>query len=99
MLGKAPLADLKSGLATAPTLYACEEFPKLETLIARKFEGPGDIDEALNLVQKSKGLEMTKKLAQVHAEMAIEAIEEGIAPSTARDAMITLASKVVTRSH
>lgn len=43
VLGKAPLADLKSGLATAPTLFAAEEFPKLLTLIGRKFEAPGDV--------------------------------------------------------
>ena len=38
-IGKAPLADLKSGLATAPTLFAAQEFPhQLTPLIARKFE-------------------------------------------------------------
>lgn len=90
---------MKSGLATAPTLYACEEYPKLETLISRKFEGPGDIDEALLLVQRSKGLLRTKELAQVYAEMAIQAVESVLPPSVARDAMVTLACKVVTRSH
>lgn len=64
-IGKAPLADLKSGLATAPILFAAEEFPKLVTLIGRKFEGPGDVDEAVNLVGRSRGIERTKLLAQV----------------------------------
>jgi geranylgeranyl pyrophosphate synthase len=40
MLGKAPLADLKSGLATAPTLFAADEHPKLFDMIKRKFESP-----------------------------------------------------------
>jgi geranylgeranyl pyrophosphate synthase len=53
-IGKAPLADLKSGLATAPTLFAMEEHPQLATLIARKFESPGDVEEALSLVNKSQ---------------------------------------------
>lgn len=96
-IGKAPLADLKSGLATAPTIFAAEEFPKLWTLINRKFEAPGDIDEALLLVNKSKGLEKTKLLARVHAERAIEAIR-AIEASPARDALISLACKVVTRT-
>jgi geranyl diphosphate synthase len=64
-IGKAPLADLKSGLATAPTIFAAEEFPKLSVLIGRKFEAPGDVDEALDLVGRSRGLEKTKLLARV----------------------------------
>jgi len=42
-------ADLKLGLATAPALYAWEEFPEMGKLIERKFEGPGDV-EAVSLV-------------------------------------------------
>lgn len=30
--------DLRSGLATAPTLYAAEEFPELLPLIQRRFK-------------------------------------------------------------
>lgn len=97
-LGKAPLADLKSGLATAPTLFACEEFPQLAALISRKFEGPGDVDEALSLVHKSRGLERCRNLAQVHAELAIEAISN-LMPSPAREALISLACKVIVRSN
>jgi geranylgeranyl pyrophosphate synthase len=98
VLGKAPLADLKSGLATAPTLFAAEEFPKLLTLIGRKFEAPGDVDEALVLVKQSQGLRKCKELAQVHAERAIEAISV-LEPSPARDSLIALACKVVTRTY
>jgi len=97
-IGKAPLADLKSGLATAPTLFAAEEFPKLAVLIGRKFESPGDVDEALALVNKSQGVKRCKQLAQVHAEKAIEAVQ-AIGPSAARDALVALAAKVVTRTH
>lgn len=94
--GKVPLADLQSGLATAPTLFAAEEHPKMATLISRKFELPGDVDEALALVRQSQGLQRCKDLAQVHAEKAIEAID-ALGPSPARDALIALACKVVIR--
>lgn len=97
-LGKAPLADLKSGLATAPTLFAVDEHPKLLQLIGRKFESPGDVDEALSLVQNSQGLQKCKDLAQVHAERAIEAIG-CLPPSAARDSLIALACKVVVRTY
>lgn len=97
-LGKAPLADLKSGLATAPTLFAAEEHPKLKALIGRKFESPGDVDEALAIVQQSNGLKKCRDLAQVHVEKALEAIYI-LGPSSARDSLVALASKVVTRTH
>lgn len=97
-MGKAPLADLKSGLATAPTLFAAEEHPELLLLIDRKFDLPGDVDEALALVQRSQGLQRCRNLAQVHAEKAIEAISV-LEPSPARSSLIALACKVVTRSH
>lgn len=42
--GKPLLADLKSGLATAPLLLAQAEFPVLSELAARKFEKDGDIE-------------------------------------------------------
>ena len=38
-LGKPPLADLRSGLATAPVLLACDDFPdEMGALIARRFK-------------------------------------------------------------
>ncbi len=98
LTGKAPLADLQSGLATAPTLFAAEEHPKLTDLISRKFELPGDVDEAVAFVKQSKGLERSRDLAQVHAEKAIDAIQV-LDPSPARDALVALACKVVIRKN
>lgn len=67
-------------------------------MIARKFELPGDVDEALSLVQRSRGLEKSRNLAQVHAEKAIESIKK-LGPSSARDSLVSLACKVITRKH
>ena len=38
VLGKPALNDLRSGLATAPVLYAAEKHPELRPMILRKFE-------------------------------------------------------------
>lgn len=38
-------ADLKLGLATAPTLFAWEEFEEMGPLIERRFEGEGDVEK------------------------------------------------------
>lgn len=42
--GKPLLADLKSGLSTAPLLLAQAEFPQLQELAARQFCQAGDIE-------------------------------------------------------
>lgn len=97
-LGKPALADLKAGLATAPVLLAADEFPRLQTLIDRKFAEPGDVDEALLLVTQSKGLQRTKDLAIAQADEAINAILS-LEPSPARDALAHLAFKVVSRKN
>ena len=60
MLGKPAAADLKLGLATAPVLFASGQFKELETLIARRFARPGDVEKAFDCVKKSDGLERTR---------------------------------------
>ncbi len=96
-IGKAPLADLKSGLATAPTLFACEEFPEIVPYMKRKFENEGDVETVMNLVVKSSGLRRTKELAQVHAEHAVKAIQTTFPSSIAKDALISLAVRIINR--
>jgi len=43
-LGKPAAADLKLGLATAPVLFAWEQFPELGPLMERKFSEKGDVE-------------------------------------------------------
>lgn len=45
ILGKPALNDMKSGVATAPVLFAAQQQPQLCTLIKRKFKSYGDVDE------------------------------------------------------
>jgi len=97
-LGKPALADLRSGIATAPVLFAAEEFPELEDLIDRKFRADGDVDLAQELVFQSDGMTRTKLLARLHAEQAMSAVLE-LAPSAARDALVYLAYQVVLRTR
>jgi geranylgeranyl pyrophosphate synthase len=96
-LGKPSLSDLKAGLATAPVLFACEEFPELGLMVDRKFKEDGDVERAVELVFKSAGIERTKELARVHAERAMDAILE-LDASVHRDSLIHLANRVVERT-
>ncbi|KAL4156761.1 hypothetical protein PRNP1_005787 [Phytophthora ramorum] len=95
--GKPLLADLKSGLSTAPLLLAQEEFPVLRELSKRKFSQDGDIELASELVEKSTGIARSKALAIGQAELAAQAAMQ-FAPSPERDALVRLAQRVVYRS-
>ncbi|ORX87171.1 terpenoid synthase [Basidiobolus meristosporus CBS 931.73] len=95
--GKPVGADLKLGLATAPVLFAWEEFPELGQLIKRKFSTKGDIEQAYDLVWRSNGIVQTRKLAESYCQKAINAVQQ-LPPSQAREALIQLAHKVVTRT-
>lgn len=97
-LGKPALADLKAGLATAPVLIAAATYPELDSLIARKFKNNGDIDHVLELLNKSDGIQRTKDLAFLQADLAIEAILQ-LKESEERDSLVNLALKVVNRTH
>mmetsp|Transcript_5744 Transcript_5744/g.7915 ORF Transcript_5744/g.7915 Transcript_5744/m.7915 type:complete len:451 (-) Transcript_5744:223-1575(-) len=97
-LGKPALADLRAGLATAPVLIAAAEFPQLDPLIERKFKHEGDIEQVLHYLEKSNGIQRTKELAYLQADLAIESILQ-LCESDERDALINLALKVVKRNH
>ena len=96
-LGKPVCADLRAGLATAPVLFAAEEFPELNELIARKFRQDGDVEVAMRYISKSSGICRTKEMARAHAEHAIKSLLD-IHQSEYRDALIHLAYKIVDRS-
>jgi len=95
-LGKSAFNDLHSGLATAPVLFAAQTHPDLLPLIQRKFRNEGDVDAAIDFVHNSDGIQKTQNLAQVHAEIAVDAIMQ-LDESNYRDALITLAFHIVKR--
>jgi len=105
ILGKPPFNDLKAGIATAPVLYAMENDEyrsELEEMMERKFRGDGDVERACNLIENGNGIQLTKDLAQVHAELAIQAIMElpvAEGRENYKDALVHLANKVVDRTR
>jgi all-trans-nonaprenyl-diphosphate synthase len=72
VLGKPAGSDLITGKLTAPALYAMEEKPYLEVLIEREFSEEGDLEEALNLIKESSGIDRARELASHHSKLAIE---------------------------
>uniref|UniRef100_A0A183D1K4 Decaprenyl-diphosphate synthase subunit 1 n=1 Tax=Gongylonema pulchrum TaxID=637853 RepID=A0A183D1K4_9BILA len=72
--GKPTANDLKLGLATAPVLYAAEEYPELNSLITRRFSKEGDVELAWEMVGNSRGLERTRAAAREHAQHAVKMV-------------------------
>ncbi|SNX83409.1 related to COQ1 - hexaprenyl pyrophosphate synthetase precursor [Melanopsichium pennsylvanicum] len=91
-------ADLRLGLATAPVLYAWQELPGegIHELVARRFEGQGDVEKMLRLVEKSQGLQRTAELAKQHVKRANQFLD--VLPDTdAKKALIKLNEQVIKR--
>ncbi len=97
-LGKPAGSDLKSGNLTAPVLFALEEQPYLEVLIEREFAQQGDLEQAMNLIEDSQGIERSRELATHHAKIAVEHIEV-IPSSQPRQTLINLANYVLSRLY
>ncbi|KAI8767884.1 decaprenyl-diphosphate synthase subunit 1 [Biomphalaria glabrata] len=96
VMGKPTAADLKLGLATAPVLFAAQEFPELHPMIMRRFTVDGDVETARHLVAKSEGVQQTKLLASQHSQEAIKSLQEFRA-SDARLALERLARILLER--
>ena len=90
-------ADLSLGLATAPALFALQEYPQLKDLINRRFENEGDVQSAREYIVKSNGIERTKELASAYCEDARKSIER-FATGDARDALLDLTHNVLVRT-
>lgn len=97
-LGKPAGSDLRSGNLTAPVLYALEEKPVLEAFIEREFAQPGDLEQALALVQDSQGIERSRELARYHAKLAVDSLAD-LPPSSSRQALIKLTDYVLQRLY
>lgn len=93
-------ADLRLGLATAPVLYAWQEFPdpadRMKEMVERKFEGDGDVERALAVVHKSQGLARTASLARHHADVALKDLDV-LPESEAKEALQRLVEGVLDR--
>ncbi|XP_011633789.1 decaprenyl-diphosphate synthase subunit 1 [Pogonomyrmex barbatus] len=95
-MGKPTAADLRLGLATAPVLFACEQYPELNAMIMRRFQEPGDVEKAFELVHKSNGLEQTRFLAKKHCAEASK-IAQSFTKSPYQRALIIMADLVINR--
>lgn len=96
VLGKPAGSDLACGNLTAPVLFAMEEKPSLKILIEREFSEEGDLQQALDLVNHSDGIEKSRRLAYHHSQLAREDLE-CLPNSPAKESLMDLTDYVVSR--
>ncbi|NCJ07269.1 solanesyl diphosphate synthase [Synechococcales cyanobacterium C] len=95
-LGKPAGSDLRSGNLTAPVLFAMEETPYLRVLIERQLQEPGDLQEAITLVNNSQGITRSRQLAANFAQKATTSLEY-LPPSEAHQALLDLTGYILKR--
>jgi len=98
VLGKPAGSDLISGNITAPALFAMENSPYLETLIEREFNEDGDIEEALNIIEKSDSIKRSRELADYHAKLALKYLD-CLVSSPSKDVLVELTDYVLSRLY
>lgn len=74
-LGKPAGADLANGNLTAPVIYALEKEPRLREIVESEFSETGSLDEAIELVMASGGIERARELAKEKANHALKNLE------------------------
>lgn len=95
-IGKPAQADMELGLATAPILFALESEPSLKKLIQRRFKDNGDVATAVKVASKTDCVDKSYKLAEFHAQRAVEAINR-LPESESREALLKLLHIAIAR--
>ncbi len=102
VLGKPVANDLKEGKLTLPVLFAIRNADHEDTLKVKRVLDERDFrsvdpTEILRLVERSDGLNRTRKLAEDYARRAIQMLEEFPA-SIYRDAIVRIPEFILNRS-
>jgi heptaprenyl diphosphate synthase len=98
--GKTPGTDLREGVKTLPMLYALADpgtDPRLRELLGRPLELDAEVDEALELLRASSGLERTRATLQEYADDARKELAS-LPENPAREALSALVDYVVART-
>lgn len=74
-LGKPAGSDLKNGNLTSPLFFALEEKPELYKLINREFQNQGDINQVIEIIKMTKGIEKARDLALEHVQAALQTLK------------------------
>jgi octaprenyl-diphosphate synthase len=102
VLGKPVASDLKEGKMTLPMFFAVsdaapEDATKVQKVLDERDFRSVDRSEILRLVERSDGLDRTRKLAAEYAGRAVQLLRE-FPPSIYRDAIIEIPEFILNRT-
>ncbi len=98
--GKTPGTDLREGVRTLPIFYTLADprsDPRLLELVSGPIDSEGDLAEAVALLRSSPGLAQARSTLEGYAATALAELNT-LAPSAARDALVSLTHFVVART-
>jgi len=95
-VGKPCYEDLRSGIITAPVIYALEEKSDLLTLVNTEFVDDADLLKAVNIIKESDAIDKSRQLAKSYINRAHSTLNI-FEPSQVKDSLISLAEYVITR--
>lgn len=76
--------------------FCCFQYPELNPMIMRRFQEPGDVEKAFELVHKSQGLDQTQFLAKKHCLEAVR-LANTLAESDYQKGLIVVSDLVINR--
>jgi octaprenyl-diphosphate synthase len=102
ILGKPVASDLKEGKMTLPVFFAIrdgkpEDTAKVQKVLDERDFRSVDRAEIIGLVERSDGLDRTRRLAEEYARRAIQMLEE-FPPSIYRDAIVGIPEFILNRT-
>lgn len=97
-IGKPSYDDLKSGIITAPAIYAMEEISDLASKIDTSFKNETEFDEIVGIIKSSSGINKAIDLAQNHVDEAIKSLDI-FSNSEVKLSLIQLAEYVTKRKY
>nr|YP_009391457.1 prenyl transferase [Platysiphonia delicata]ARW59601.1 prenyl transferase [Platysiphonia delicata] len=86
--GKPSSSDLKNGNLTAPLIFALEEKPELYKVIRKENHKNEDINKAIDIIKRTKGIQKSKDLAEEHIQIAISMLNKQIKYNDKRNLML-----------
>lgn len=100
-LGKPVGGDIRQGIITLPMIYALKESPchvRLKELLASENKTEEEVQEAIDLIKASGGIEQSREIVNLYIQKAIKHLYE-LSDVPSREALIELANFVGERSY
>lgn len=99
LMGKPTGNDLRSGVVTAPVLFAMEESDEVRDIVRRGEWGDAEVDTVLDHVRRGEGVERTREMAREYVRRGVVEVVDTLPPSAYRSALVRVGEFVLERDR